>query len=109
MPPDAPRVEQRWRPLVPHARGRCAPATVRASFDTVGAQRDRVLQAAPGAVADVVVLSDAALDQLRAAGKLAAAPVAIGDVSVSLAAPAGGALPDISDATHLRQALLAAP
>lgn len=61
---------------------------LRASFDTVGAQRDRVLQAAPGAVADVVVLSEAALEQLRAAGR---------------------PLPDISDAAHLRQALLDAP
>src|SRR5690349_11188314 len=46
--------------------------TLRASYDTVGAQRDRVLQAAPGAVADLVVLSDAALQQLRAADRLQA-------------------------------------
>jgi molybdate transport system substrate-binding protein len=99
-----------------HAIEEIAPAferasghTVRASFDTVGAQRDRVLQAGPGSVADVVVLSDAALRQLREAGKLAAVPLAIGEVSVSLAAPSGRPVPDISDAAHLRQALLAAP
>ena len=84
--------------------------TVRAGFDTVGAQRDRVLHAPAGTVADVVVLSDAAVQQLRDAGKLATAPaLPVGRVSVSLAAPAGAPLPDISDAAHLRQALLAAP
>src|SRR3954451_3830589 len=84
--------------------------SVRASFDTVGAQRDRVLQAAPGAVADVVVLSEAAVQQLRDGRKLVeAAPVPLGEVSVSLAVPAGQPVPDISDAAHLRAALLAAP
>jgi molybdate transport system substrate-binding protein len=83
---------------------------ITASFDTVGAQRDRVLQSQPGAAGDVVVLSDAALEQLRAAGKLASSqPVPVGRVSVSLAVPAGRPLPDISDAEHLRQALLDAP
>jgi molybdate transport system substrate-binding protein len=84
--------------------------TVRASFDTVGAQRDRVLQAARGAAADVVVLSDAALRQLRDAGKLADAPaLQVGQVSVSLAVPAGRPIPDISNAAKLRQVLLDAP
>jgi len=99
-----------------HAIEQIAPAferasghTVRASFDTVGAQRDRVLKGDPGAVADVVVLSDAALRQLREGGRLTGTPVPIGQVSVSLAAPAGHAVPDISDAGHLRQALLDAP
>ena len=81
--------------------------TVRARYDTVGAQRDRVLAAAPGVAADVVILSDAALQQLRDAGRLAAQPaLAIGHVSVSLAVPEGRPVPDISDAAHLRQALL---
>ena len=101
-----------------HALEEIAPAftrasghTLRASYDTVGAQRDRVLQAAPTAVADVVVLSDAALQQLRAAGRLQPrAAVSIGRVVVALAAPAGNQpLPDISDAAHLRAALQAAP
>lgn len=84
--------------------------TVRATFDTVGAQRDRVLQAAPGAAADAVILSDAALRQLREAGKLAAPEVVpLGQVSVSLAVQAGRPVPDIVDAAKLRQALLDAP
>lgn len=83
---------------------------VRAGYDTVGAQRDRVLQAGSGAPADLVVLSDAALRQLREAGRLAdAATVPLGQVLVSLAVPAGQPVPDLSDAEHLRQALLAAP
>jgi len=101
-----------------HALEEIAPAferasghTLRASYDTVGAQRDRALQAAPGAAADVVILSDAALQQLRAAGRLQErAAVPIGRVVVALAAPAGNTpLPDISDAAHLRAALQATP
>ncbi len=81
-----------------------------AQFDTVGAQRDKLLAAAPGAVADVVLLSDAALAALRRAGRLqAAAPVALGQVVVALAVPSGAPLPDISSEAALRQALLAAP
>jgi molybdate transport system substrate-binding protein len=100
-----------------HALEEIAPAfertsghTLRASYDTVGAQRDRVLQAAPGAAADVVILSDAALQQLRTADRLQArAAQPIGRVVVALAAPAGTSpLPDISDATKLRAALQAA-
>jgi molybdate transport system substrate-binding protein len=83
---------------------------LRASYDTVGAQRDRVLQAPPGAAADVVVLSDAALEQLRGAGRLAAASaLPLGRVSVSLAVAAGRPLPALADAAQLRQALLDAP
>ncbi|MCG2591950.1 substrate-binding domain-containing protein [Ramlibacter sp. XY19] len=101
-----------------HALEEIAPAferasghTLRAGYDTVGTQRDRVLQAAPGAVADLVVLSDAALQQLRVADRLQPrAAVGIGRVVVALAAPAGTSpLPDISDAAHLRAALQAAP
>lgn len=81
-----------------------------ASYDTVGAQRDRVLQAAPAAVADVVVLSDDALKTLRSAGLLADAPhLSIGRVVVALAVSANAAKPDLTDANALRQALLAAP
>jgi molybdate transport system substrate-binding protein len=84
--------------------------TLRASYDTVGAQRDRVLQAAPGAVADMVVLSDAALEALRAKGHLTAMPaVSVGRVVVALAVPAGAALPNLASADALRQTLLAAP
>lgn len=84
--------------------------TLHASYDTVGAQRDRVMQAAPGTIADVVVLSDAALKQLADAGRLQPQPpLAFGKVLVALAAPANAPAIDIADAEHLRAALLAAP
>jgi molybdate transport system substrate-binding protein len=84
--------------------------TLRASYDTVGALAGRVLQAAPGEVADVVILSDAALATLRAANRLAAAPAhSIGRVVVALAVPKDAALPDLSTPEAMRQALLAAP
>ena len=84
--------------------------TVRAGFDTVGAQRERVLQAAPGEAADVVILSASAIARLRSAGRLASAETAdIGVVAVALAVPQGAAVPDISTPAALRRALLAAP
>jgi molybdate transport system substrate-binding protein len=84
--------------------------TLRASFDTVGAQQARVQQAAPGEVADVVILSDAALQALRTAGRLPNAPAqALGRVVVALAVPQNAALPDLSTPEALRQTLLAAP
>lgn len=75
----------------------------------MGVRADEVRVLAAGAAADVVVLSEAALEQLRAAGRLTGAALPIGRVSVSLAVPAGRPLPDISDAAHLRQTLLDAP
>jgi molybdate transport system substrate-binding protein len=84
--------------------------TLRASYDTVGAQQARVLQAAPGEVADVVILSDAALQTLRTAQRLpSAAAQPLGRVVVALAVPQNAALPDLSTPEALRQALLAAP
>ena len=77
--------------------------TVSASFDTVGAQRDRVLKGEP---ADLVILSDSAIDQLAAAGRLPTLQrQAIGTVAVSLAVPAGAAVPDLSTPEALKQAL----
>lgn len=81
---------------------------LRARFDTVGALRDQVLQAPPGQAADVVVLSDAAIQQLVAAGRALGAAVPVGRVAVALAAPRGRPLPPIGDAAQLRAALLAA-
>jgi molybdate transport system substrate-binding protein len=84
--------------------------TVHASYDTVGAQRDRVLKADAGAVADVVILSDSAIAQLRSASRLTgAAALPIGQVAVSLAVPHGAPVPDISSAAALKQALENAP
>ncbi|NML43692.1 ABC transporter substrate-binding protein [Ramlibacter sp. G-1-2-2] len=99
-----------------HALEEIAPAferasghTLRASYDTVGAQRDRVLKADAGSAADVVILSEAALQQLRGAQRLQPeAEVGIGRVLVSLAAPANQPAPAIADAEQLRAALLAA-
>lgn len=84
--------------------------TLRASFDTVGAQRDRVLAAAAGEAADLVVLSDSAIAQLRAANRLDdSRPLPIGRVAVSLAVRSGSPLPDISTPEALKQTLLKAP
>lgn len=84
--------------------------TLSATFDTVGAQRDRVLNGAPAAVADVVILSHAAITQLRNAAQLAHDSAQnIGVVSVSLAVPQGAPVPDISSPEALKKALLAAP
>lgn len=83
--------------------------TVSASYDTVGALRDRVLQGQPGEVADMVILSDAALATLRAASQLDRAPAqSIGRVVVALAVKHGEALPALSSVDELRQTLLAA-
>lgn len=99
-----------------HALQRLAPgferATghhLRAAFDTVGAQRDRVLRGAPGQTADLVILSDAAVQQLQAAGHGHGEPGPLGQVSVALAVAAGQPVPPLSDAAQLRAALLAAP
>lgn len=83
---------------------------VRMSFDTVGAQRDRVLQAQPGGAADVVVLSDAALAQLGSAGRLAPGPaVRLGAVVVAVATRRGAEpAPVVTDEASLKAALLAA-
>jgi molybdate transport system substrate-binding protein len=84
--------------------------TLSATFDTVGAQRDRVLNGAPGGVADVVILSKAAITQLRNAARLTQNSAHdIGLVSVSLAVPQGAPVPDISSPEALKQTLLAAP
>ncbi len=84
--------------------------TLRASYDTVGALTGRVLMAPPGEAADVVILSDAALASLGAAGRLNVAPAhRIGQVVVAIAVKQGMPIPDLSTSDALRQALLAAP
>ena len=83
--------------------------TLRASYDTVGALASQVLLAPPG-LADVLVLSDAALASLARAGRLAATRAhRLGQVVVGVAVGQGAALPDLSTADALRQALLVAP
>jgi molybdate transport system substrate-binding protein len=100
-----------------HALDALAPAfqqatghALRASYDTVGALTGRVLQAPPGEVADIVVLSDAALASLSAAGRLSPGPPhSIGRVVVAVAVKQGAPMPDLSSVAALQLALLAAP
>ena len=79
---------------------------VQASYDTVGALRDRVLE---GEMPDLVVLSDAAVDALAARGLVRDGDRReIGVVVVGLAVRQGVPLPDIATADALRRTLLAA-
>ena len=82
---------------------------IKATFDTVGAQRERVEK---GERPDAVILSSAAIAQLTKLGLIDAASIRdVGDVQVGLAVRADGAekaAPDISTADALLNALLAA-
>jgi molybdate transport system substrate-binding protein len=79
---------------------------VQASYDTVGALRDRVLK---GEMPDLVVLSDAAVDVRAARGLIKDGDRReIGVVVVGLAVRHGVPLPDITTADALRRTLLAA-
>ena len=79
---------------------------IKATFDTVGALRERVEK---GERPDVVILSRAAIAQLNKLGLIDAATIRdVGDVQVGLAVNATTAVPDISTPEALRKALLAA-
>ena len=82
---------------------------IKATFDTVGAQRERVEK---GERPDAVILSSSAIAQLTKLGLIDAASIRdVGDVQVGLAVRADGAekaAPDISTADALLNALLAA-
>ena len=82
---------------------------INATFDTVGAQRERV---ETGARPDAVILSAAAMVQLNKLGLIDAASIRdVGDVQVGLAVRAGDAekaAPDIGTPDALSRALLAA-
>ncbi|MGX9964832.1 molybdate ABC transporter substrate-binding protein [Roseomonas sp. F4] len=76
-----------------------------ASFDTVGALRDRILQ---GERPALTLLSAAAIETLVQRGLVRADGVSsVGRTGVALAAPAGRPAPDISTVDALRAALLA--
>ena len=82
-------------------------AMPRATFDTVGALRDRILSGERPAVA---LLSAEAIAALAARGLVAAgSETVIGRTGVGLAAPSGRSVPDIGSPEALRAALLAAP
>lgn len=99
-----------------HALQTIAPAfqtatghTIKSEYDTVGALRDRVLKAAHGGAADVVILSDEALQSLRTASRLADTPYkSIGRVVVAVAVRKDAPLPGLGDSEALRRILLAA-
>ena len=79
---------------------------IKSTFDTVGAQRERVEK---GERPDAVILSSAAIAQLNKLGLIDAASIRdIGDVQVGLAVTANGLAPDISTPEALRATLLAA-
>ena len=65
-----------------------------ATFDTVGALRERVLA---GEAADVVILSEAGMAALAKAGRIdAGSLIDLGTTSVALAVRKGAAVPDVS-------------
>ena len=79
---------------------------IKATFDTVGAQRERVEK---GERPDAVILSSAAITQLGKLGLIDAASIRdVGDVQVGLAVRAGETVPDIRTPDALRSVLLAA-
>ena len=79
---------------------------IKATFDTVGAQRERVVE---GERPDAVILSSAAIAQLGKLGLVDAASIRdVGDVQVGLAVRAGETVPDIRTPDALRSVLLAA-
>ena len=78
-----------------------------ASYDTVGALRDRVLA---GETPDLVIVSEAGLKALAAKGKLwQGSEVRLGETSVGICVPASGPPLDISTPEKLKAVLLAAP
>ena len=80
--------------------------TLEATFDTVGALRDRVLG---GERADMVILSEAGIAALQKAGKIdPGTPVDLGSVAVALAVRKGAPVPDVSSTQALAATLLAA-
>ena len=79
---------------------------VEGTFGAVGAMRDQLLAGEP---CDLVILSQALVDQLIADGHLdRGSAVPLGAVQTGVAVKAGQAAPDVSSASSLKSALLAA-
>jgi len=78
---------------------------VTADFGAVGAMKAKALS---GAAVDVIVLTHTMIDELIAAGFVAAGRFDLGRVGTGLAVRAGAGKPDISTADALRAALRAA-
>src|SRR5262245_15711396 len=80
--------------------------TLSMTFDTVGAQRQRLTSGEP---ADVVVLTDVAIEQLEGQSLVAAGSrVDIARVGIGVAVREGAPRPDIATPEALKQTLLAA-
>ncbi len=81
-------------------------ARLQATFGAVGMMKEKLLGGAP---CDVLILTQALIDELEASGRVepgSAAP--LGRVKTGVAVKAGEAQPDVSTADGLRAALLAA-
>jgi molybdate transport system substrate-binding protein len=81
-------------------------ARLQATFGAVGMMKEKLLGGAP---CDVLILTQALIDELERSGRVepgSAAP--LGRVKTGVAVKAGEAQPDVSDAAGLRAALLAA-
>lgn len=89
-----------FEPLLAAWPGPGTPPSI--TFDTVGAQRDRVRAGARPAVA---ALSEAAIAALRRDGLVAGEALRLGRTGVGLGARAGSSLPEVTDADSLRRAL----
>jgi molybdate transport system substrate-binding protein len=77
-----------------------------ATFDTVGAARDRVLAGEP---CDLVMVSTPAMDALQGAGRISGPRHVIGRTGAAFAVPKGTAPPDLATEAAVAAALRAAP
>jgi molybdate transport system substrate-binding protein len=99
-------VQEAFKELVP-AFTRESGHKVETSFGPVGALQTRLKN---GETADVIVLSAAAMEEMKKAGSLAAGSSAeLGRAAAGIGVRAGAPLPDISTADALKKTLLAAP
>ena len=81
---------------------------VAAEYGAVGAMKARALCGDGGAPVDVIVLTNSMIDELIAAGFLAAGRFDLGKVGTGVAVRAGVAKPDVTNADSLRATLRAA-
>ena len=95
--------------LVAQLQGRAAEEIgcgIEGTFGAVGAMRDKLLAGEP---CDIVILTQALVDQLAAGGHVAgASQKPVGVVKTGVAVKAGATAPEVADAASLKAALLAA-
>lgn len=87
---------------------RASGISVDVAFGAVGAMKARALAGNNGAPADVIVLTDAMIDELIASGFVTPGRFDLGKVGTGVAVRAGVAKPDVGNADSLRAALRAA-